>query len=1480
MSAPFDDTEYNKLGYLYKKIAKGDPLAFPGFANKDASEAPGASSRINVFSSNIYSQPVLGSGADLDTIFSSMLVLDSNFNENMPNPANNNENNTRVQNKFIAGKSKIQSTDLGKKYSFPSDFPTVGATPHVKLYKYVTLKPISLGVSYRFNGTNLTVKNICTNAIPSNFDPVGSQYDIKVFNPSQDSWEDTPISSREYIFDCDSGILTFLVSQETFSDQGGAYPIITFCRYEGTFGVGSGSGSGTTTEGPTGAAGTNGVTGAQGVQGVQGVTGVKGEDGPTGAQGATGSQGVTGAQGVTGSQGVTGAEGAQGATGSQGATGAQGVTGVQGPPVVISVAPTVSIASTESPYVTVDSALNRLSFFLPIGSQGPTGASGTNGTNGHTGPQGNDGATGAQGATGDIGPTGSPGTPGSDATVTSETILSLINPLLTNYAKLDTSYNQIWTGNNNYQGINTFVTQDVSDNSTKAATTAFVTSKITEQISILENLPTQLATIEAAVQNLGLGATGSVIDQLANVYAPINNPTFTGLAKAPTPLDTTVDTQIANVKFVKDYVANNSSNVSGTGTDVLKNPPPAPLILDPSSGIVGTTSILFRFTPPGQEMWGFANFLIPQITTFKSAYRKGGTSTDTIVVNSSANTFVRVYPSTTASNANIVSGICFVNTNITNVYGTAINLTSTPSGAIYPITYNTDTRNYYVVKVDNSALFDTGNTLKVWYENFNTSYSNTGTFTFKMYVQASAPTIVNAYTPGTITATSGSTPFTTTNTTAFQAPVYWSKPDYSDSGNITQAVTVNYAKYIITYSIANDNIPKGYDWTTLNSSVIPSGTQTLETTLYNTTTPTSGSPFNITSLLPSTKYTSFIQAKNIQSTDLSPATTPSITFTTPDLAPKVTSITTTNNGTNIILSTGTWGSLAARDVNSSFVVRTIRTSAIDVTSDPISFPIHSTLTHMTNSLTTIQRTIGCSLIRGTSGQSGYESQTGPTAIYGGWGVSDPSSPAASNNLTITCSASFDQYSGVAGALGYYKQATATVKVGSGLMVSSNLQYTLSFTATDGTTPLTPITRTYYVEIPPSAVPTATLAYNLPVSLDTYFTTVNGIKIVKKDTNIPLTVDLTNIMNIGIYFSPDANFLQIKNGLNSPLLTEENIPTVGISTDANSVKTIKNSFDYSPAVNYTYSGVSGYQKSHSIECIINGLSGSSLAITSPLSAFSIIYDINTISYISALPTAIPTLDGTNKIVGFKVPSPIATSGDIAWYSSGTTPYRSASSNLSQELTLNNELLLSNGTFITPSTNLPGSEIGYASYGTTLGNTSLSYSSIVASSATTRFTTFAWAIPAATATTGDISYFFLDITFSSNTIISKSSNTEVILDGKTTISGVQALDIQYRIEDRLAPNPEPNISYLNTIWIAGNNTSDPRNPANSTNTNTIATTNKVHGQQAPPVISSNNVVTYKLIIPTIGSGSNQNVIVYTRIGLRNDVNARIESIKASF
>jgi hypothetical protein len=201
----------------------------------------------------------------------------------------------------------------------------------------------------------------------------GVDYQIKVWKRETpvSAWIPIPLGQNEWMFNYQSGVLTFLNGLPDFVSTSAPTNIgITAYKYEGAIGLTS-SGSGTQgyqgatgiqgINGPQGLQGTQGVQGVQGSQGLQGVTGV-GVQGPQGRIGPQGLQGIQGG-GTQGSQGIQGSQGSQGAQGSQGFQGSQGSQGNQG----------------------------------DLGSQGNQGDLGTQGNQGDIGAQGNDGDQGPQG---------------------------------------------------------------------------------------------------------------------------------------------------------------------------------------------------------------------------------------------------------------------------------------------------------------------------------------------------------------------------------------------------------------------------------------------------------------------------------------------------------------------------------------------------------------------------------------------------------------------------------------------------------------------------------------------------------------------------------------------------------------------------------------------------------------------------------------------------------------------------------------------------------------------------------------------------------------------------------------------------------------------------------------------------------------------------------------------------------------------------
>ena len=157
-------------------------------------------------------------------------------------------------------------------------------SPYIQQYTKLSTTTVTPGTCFK------DADNKLAQAIPFNYDPTGG-YSMTVYV------DNIPQHSNLWYFDGSSGYLTF------FSSIGSTYnPTISFWRYDGTYGLVTGS------TGSTGSTGPQGSTGNQGNQGSIGPQGFKGYDGSTGDQGSTGPQGQQG-QSIQGGQGDQGADG-------------------------------------------------------------------------------------------------------------------------------------------------------------------------------------------------------------------------------------------------------------------------------------------------------------------------------------------------------------------------------------------------------------------------------------------------------------------------------------------------------------------------------------------------------------------------------------------------------------------------------------------------------------------------------------------------------------------------------------------------------------------------------------------------------------------------------------------------------------------------------------------------------------------------------------------------------------------------------------------------------------------------------------------------------------------------------------------------------------------------------------------------------------------------------------------------------------------
>jgi hypothetical protein len=122
-----------------------------------------------------------------------------------------------------------------------------------------TKKEVSAGYSYIVKYTNLTLKdatgssskkvsyyysstnNLLQYSIPNGYDPATNSYNITVYNKNG-----VVVASNDttdpWVFDPDSGVITFTSTASNYYFTQGP-PIITFWRYEGTFGFPSVTGT-------------------------------------------------------------------------------------------------------------------------------------------------------------------------------------------------------------------------------------------------------------------------------------------------------------------------------------------------------------------------------------------------------------------------------------------------------------------------------------------------------------------------------------------------------------------------------------------------------------------------------------------------------------------------------------------------------------------------------------------------------------------------------------------------------------------------------------------------------------------------------------------------------------------------------------------------------------------------------------------------------------------------------------------------------------------------------------------------------------------------------------------------------------------------------------------------------------------------------------------------------------------------------------
>jgi hypothetical protein len=1161
-----------------------------------------------------------------------------------------------------------------------------------------------------------------------------------------------------------------------------------------------------------------------------------GIDGPTGQTGSTGSTGPTGQTGPTGSTGPTGYTGQKGDPGF-GDTGYTGYTGEQGPTGY-----TGYTGEKGDGYTGV------------TGVTGPTGQRGTDGINGRNGDTGDTGATGEQGptgytgytgytgekgdgytgATGDIGPTGYTGAKGDPGT---NGVIDL--SVLTNYGKLDASSNT-WSGQNSFTAY-----LDISDNSTRAATTQFVNSKIDAVIGTSQSTLDSINALKTALGDLSNNPLASI----ATTYATINSPTLTG---TPTitydPSNVIQDSQttrIATVGYVLDKVGSGSG--SGSGSDwyntYLVNQPP-PVVFDASSAIVTSSAIYFKFAYPSQISVGFTQDLLPKIQNLSSYYTK---PTDPSKQNSVlSNVYGPNYIKTSLTQTlPVVQGIVFVKST-----GTALpsydnnngNLTTTAitnSGQTYSLKYGNDTTNtlfyaYVIPSLD--TLDSSGNKLYVYYGNYNTSSILSNNVTFDIFISSGVPDAPTAF------AISGSA---TVNEAAFT----WTAPTIKDMSNQSSTVAIT------NYKITGTGIKqKGYN--PLQPTDL--SFNTIRGNVVSTT---------VTGLYPSTQYTVAVAAKNAENSNYGASSSPSISFTTPDLT-----LATTSIGAISLSGVTTISVKQVNNINASSI--SVILGASSLTTSNIYIPIH--LQGQIASTSPELRTISSKI--NNNGPT-VTTVNGPSIVFNGFPATVPTAPSAIGGISLSCSTVNDVYS-AAGSTGYFLKANIIASIASSSLVSSPYQYTL--VVSDQTT--LDSSYNYFYDIQPEAVALASGGGFSITGISNSTQNISGIKII--NGAITVSTSLSGVTNIGKYFCNSGNIVTYSASTGSISTINNNNKETDFSnagtwflTDSNSQKYINPDGITFTRNNLSLTPPTDYRTSISLTATINGIGSSSQLITSA-ATFPVIIDpaSATLVYtIFKLSLAAASLSTTLKN-GYRIYSAPSTmtGGDIPGYTTGTNSAVMSSVGYDNSISINGgidgngnnyntEMLVAEGGLITRGFDSTPPLKYFINYGTYYNNT-LDYSTI-SSDSNKRFATFAWPL---LKPSGSITYAIINVAITFNSVTSFTS-----YDGGYQINGKNFI-LYYRVEDNRNSDPNTLLTPTNqsSTWIKGNSTSGTDVGAGNYNNTGIP---DKYGLSE--ITSSGTTAIFKLKYPNASiSSSTPDTTLYVRIGAQNNANFKITNIQA--
>lgn len=853
----------------------------------------------------------------------------------------------------------------------------------------------------------------------------------------------------------------------------------------------------------------------------------------------------------------------------------------------------------------------------------------------------------------------------------------------------------------------------------------------------------------------------------------------------------------------------------------LINPPPPIVFGTPESQ---SSEIYIPWTYPTQINVGFQSSWVPVINSLTVILSTQLTSINPSTIISTLSTGIINYH----NSSNYITGAVLTNT----IQATGVQLKTFPQDGL--------PRRAFVYYAPTLTNLTRNGQLIAWYNNYNVGCNMASTI-FSPFLAAGPPSVPRK--------------LQSTNVTFQSLSFFFSTPQYADTLNPGSVATIS------RYDLSFNSVP--IPGVRYGTAIYDAQTAAITTPFTFVASPdsTQGNviQYNATSLYPDSKYNFYVKATNSASIAGPFASTLGIStsYLTPDSGITVNFLARYFSGT-------------IRRVTDNLTVTTLLNTNTDWTSSNFVVPLHI----QTNRGTT---TTGIATL--ATAISGAVSATGPTVTFNGFPASIPSA-GTQNNLTVTPTNVYDQYTTPARYQGFYLKASNTVTIRQATFSATPTQYTHTTTLTQVTTPITSQLSFYYDGLLGTAT-VLDMAFNFSVGTPPTNSYVSGVRVISGQ---PTLSTITGASNLGTYFykSPmlsytntagsaitnfsETDLSRVVSGSNSGQLLNQRI---GFSNGSFQMNSLASAYATSITMSVTAanpSNTSGAFSATALPCIIDGPSVTLINTTLPGS-------LNTLysggADVGCRIWSFSNYDGTTFVPPYIFTSN-ATNYSYTGFLYTTTWHQYSIVGSGPAYVLSNELQVTNGAHRSKGTRTD-CYIDYRTkqYSATDLNT-VDYSGVLTSGY--RFATFAWKV---SNQNSNFSVLRFTITYvPSQTDAISVSNNLLIFTGTS-----DTLKVFYKIEDQASILPTDGTSPT-TVWLDANGTIANSASALTYYVDSTGTYQQVYGGVTSGAsIASPTILFPSLFIPSFATPSSTDVRIICRIGIPMNRNFAFSQVTAT-